>query len=255
MELDKLYNIYHSNISLNDKSLNENIIPIKRGDILVALHNNREVRGEVDAVFEKYYVLKGKNGSTLKVTLDDITEHFPKNRTFENKNVKKQFESSSPILEKPIDKPIQKIDKKVKDIEKDEEKKELKNSPENSIDKTLENVKRIGKILFYNNITYKDVNKMFEKKLLNKEQYWYLMTEKPGEIHVVRNNEKAFEIQPFINSLMGHFLKNQDKLIKESYSKIKTSGNINFSVITNIPQNIQVPLKNNIIGLLCGIKK
>lgn len=241
MELDKLYSIYRSNIKVEDNQLKENQTEINVGDILVVLYKNREVRGEVSSVFENYYLLKGKNGSSIKVTMDDITEHYPKNRLFENKTNKKN----------PLEKSSEKINKKILD----EENKELENSPDNQVDLSIENIKTIGKVFYYKDIKYSEIEKMFEKKLISKEDYWYLLTEKPHEIHIIKNNEQAFQIQPFINSLISHFLKSQNKLINENYNQIKLSGNNNFSVITNIPQGIQNQLLNSIISLLSGIKK
>lgn len=257
MELNELYKLYQANIKVDQFPINENLSSIKVGDILVAIHNNREIRGEVSAVYENYYVLKGKNSSTLKVTIDDVTEHYPKNTSFDNNKgaMKKFSESSTPQEPQSQPKQIQKVQSSKKKIIDEFEKDEMKNNPDNQVDLSIENVKTIGKLLYYNNIKYSDLNKMFEKRLLAKEDYWYLLTEKPNEIHVIRNNEKAFQIQPFVNALVGHFLKSQDRMIHESYSKIKVSGNDQFSIIANVPQNVQPQLINSIIGLLSGIKK
>jgi hypothetical protein len=252
-ELNDLYNIYRSNIRVDDFPIPENSDTIKVGDILVAYYNNREIRGEVAAVYENYYVLKGKNGSSLKVTMDDITEHYPKNRSF----VKKFTESTiqQQIPQQKREKPIERVQQKTKSVIDEGEEEEEKNSPDNSIDLATENLKPIGKLMYYRNMKYSQVESMFEKKLLSKEEYWYLLTEKQNEIHIIRNNEKGFQIQPFANALVGHFLKSQNKLITESYNQIKVSGNSSFSVISNIPQNVHKQLLNSLIGLLSGIKK
>lgn len=255
MELTDLYNLYHANIKMDEHPLNENINPFKVGDILVAVYNNREIRGEISAVYENYFLLKGKNGSSVKVTMDDVTEHYPKNRAFENKTSVRKFSESVQPEPKLIEKPDEGVQKKRRRIIEDEDNKEMKNNPDNQVDLSVERVTTIGKIVYYKDVKYSEVSMMFEKKLLSKEDYWYLLTEKQNEIHVIRNNQKAFEIQPFMNALVGHFLKSQDKLIKESYGQIKISGNNEFSVISNIPQNVQKNLLNNIIGLLSGIKK
>jgi len=149
----------------------------------------------------------------------------------------------------------QRVQSAKKKIIKDVENDELRNNPDNQVDLSIENVKTIGKLLYYNNIKFSDLNKMFEKRLLAKEDYWYLLTEKPNEIHVIRNNEKAFQIQPFVNALVGHFLKTQDRMIHESFSKMKVSGNNDFSIITNVSQDVKSQLLNSIIGLLSGVKK
>ncbi len=259
MELDDLYNIYHSIIKVDQFPLNENISPIKAGDILVAMYNNREIRGEVAAVYENYFLLKGKNGSSIKVTLDDVTEHYPKNRQFENKTGVKKFTEAveTPVTAPTVknDKPVERVQQKKKKVIDEEEEQEEKNSPDNQIDLTIEKISRIGKLLYYKDVKYSKIESMFEKKLLSKEEYWYLLTERENEIHVIRNNEKAFEIQPFVNALVGHFLKSQNKLINESYGQIKISGNNNFSVIKNIPQNVHKELLNSLIALLSGVKK
>lgn len=260
MELNDLYKLYQANIKVDQFPINENLSSIKVGDILVAIHNNREIRCEVSAVYENYYVLKGKNNSTLKVTIDDVTEHYPKNTSFDNKGAMKKFSESvtpqEPQLRPQVQpKQAQKVQTSKKRIVDEAEEDEMKNNPDNQVDLSIENVKTIGKLLYYNNIKYSELNKMFEKRLLAKEDYWYLLTEKPNEIHVIRNNEKAFQIQPFVNALVGHFLKSQDRMIHESYSKIKISGNDEFSIIANVPQNVQPQLINSIIGLLSGIKK
>ena len=277
-ELNKLYELYQSNIKVDDTPYSENISPIKVGDILVALYNNREIRGEVAAVYENYYSLKGKNGF-IKVTMDDIQEHYPKNRAFENKTVKKFTEIEEPVKPKPVkttyqqvinesaiqtpppdqkeEKAAGKIQVKKKKVIDEEEERQQENTPDNQVDLTIEKIKTIGKLMYYKDLKYSEINSMFERKLLSKEEYWYLLTEKPNEIHVIRNNEKAFEIQPFVNALVGHFLKStkKDSLLNESYGQIKVSGNNNFSVVTNIPDNVQKQLLNSIIALLSGIKK
>lgn len=266
-ELDKLYNIYHSNIKVDQYPSSENISPIKVGDILVAIYNNREIRGEVSAVYESYFLLKGKNGGSVKVTMDDVTEHYPKNRAFENKSattLRRFTESVQAPPEKPVEKqekPEQKIQGKTKKVIVDAEAKQQENSPDNQVDLTIENtnvmnkVKVVGKMLYYKDVKFSEINNLFEKKLLSKDEYWYLLTERENEIHVIRNNDKGFEIQPFANALVGHFLKSQNTLIKESYGQIKVAGNNNFSVISNIPQNIHKQLLNSLIALLSGIKK
>lgn len=260
MNLDDLYKIYQANIKVDDTRITDNN-PIKVGDLVVALYNNREIRGEVSAVYENYYHLKGKNGS-LKVTMDDITEHYPKNRMFENKISNKKFSDytineSAPPQEPEMEEPKPMIKKKK--IIKEVEDKEIKNNPDDQVDLTIEhnevnNIKTIGKVIYYKEVKYSVINDMFEKKLLSKETIWYLLTEKKGEIHVVRNNDKGFEIQPFVSSLVGHFLKQNGKL-NESYNQIKVKGNVNFSVISDIPQNVHKQLLNSLIGLLSGVKK
>jgi len=247
--LHELYKIYEANIKMNDniKVNNINDNPIKVGDILVALYKNKEVRGEVSAVYEDYYILKGKNGSELKITMDNIYEHYPKNRSFENKiNFKKP--ENNKLNKDEIEN--EKTAKKRRDAIDEFDKDSLKNSPENQVDLSIENVKVIGKVIYYSNIKYSQIEKMFEKGILLKEKHWYSITEKQNEIHIIRNNDKAFEIQPFMNSLISHFMKSQNKLITENYNKIKIVGNNNFSIISNIPPDIKKQLINNIIGLL-----
>lgn len=265
MELNKLYELYQSNIKVDQFPVTENISPIKTGDILVAIYNTKEVRGEVSAVYENHFLLKGKNGSSIKVTMDDITEHYPKNRSFDNKasSLRKFSESaaqpqSQPVPAKKVERdedPAEKIQLKKKKIVEEENGGSMKNSPDNQVDLSIESVKTFGRLIYYKDVKFSEITKMFEKKLLSKEEYWYLLTEKPNEIHIIRNNENAFQIQPFVNALVGHFLKSQNKLIKESYGQMKISGNNDFSVISNVPQNVQKDLLNNIIGLLSGIKK
>lgn len=266
MELNDLYNIYRANIKVEELPITENLSPVKVGDILVAIYNNKEVRGEVSAVYENYYLLRSKTGTGIKVTLDDVTEHYPKNRAFENKtnnggmrkfteSAAQQETQTAPIVPTPkVEKPTEKPQQKKRRVIEDEEDKEMKNNPDNQVDLTIENIKPIGKLIYYTG-KFAKIESMFEKKLLSKEEYWYLLTEKPNEIHVIRNNEKAFEIQPFVNALVGHFLKSQDRLLNESYGQIKISGNNNFSIISNIPDNVHKQLLNSIITLLSGVKK
>lgn len=264
-DINELYKIYQANIKVDDTPRTTDNNPIKVGDLVVAIYNNREIRGEVSAVYESYYLLKGKN-SSLKVTLDDITEHYPKNRRFENKNVKKftNIENSKinesvsppppPEQKTEEEKPIVKKKKIIEEFEDNEE----RNNPDNQVDLTTEhqstdNIKTIGKVVYYKEIKYSQINDMFEKKLLSKETYWYLLTEKQEEIHVVRYNDRGFEIQPFVSALVGHFLKQNGKL-NESFNQIKIKGNNNFSIISNIPQNVHKQLLNSLIGLLSGVK-
>jgi len=271
MEINDLYKIYEANIKIdNDSNITNNVL-IKVGDLVVALYNGREVRGEISAVYENYYHLKGKNGS-LKITMDDITEHYPKNRMFDNKVTKKFTEIEQPVeskksnphfikkvnenvttkeVQREEQKPLLKKKKMIKEVEDEE----MKNNPDDQVDLTVtENIKTIGKVIFYKDIKYSEINNMFEKKLLSKETYWYLLTEKQNEIHVVRNNDKGFQIQPFVSTLVGHFLK-QDGKLNENFNQIKVKGNNSFSVISNIPQNVHKQLLNSLIGLLSGVKK
>jgi hypothetical protein len=209
------------------------------------MYNNKEIRGEVSAVYEKYYVLKGKNGSTIKITIDDINEHYPKNRLFDNKNVKRfssinenNIEQDEEVKEKkPV--PVEKVQKKKNKMIEEFEKEEGKNSPDNQVDLTIEkdnislgNIKSIGKLLYYKNYKHSDIMSMFEKKLLSKEEIWYLLTERGDEIHIVKNNEKGFQIQPFVTSLVGHFLKQNGKL-NEAYEQIKVKGNNSLIVLAD----------------------
>jgi len=267
-ELDELYRIYHSNIKIGSMKTNENLNEIVAGDILVALYNKKEVRGEVSAVYENYYVLKGKSGKTINVTIDDITEHYPKNRTFERKaiidnstnrnNIKNLLENKptdDQSFKNKKESPIEKTNKKSRFDEEETEIDDMKNNPDNQVDLSIENVKLIGNLIYFKNITYNQVNEMFNKNKLQKNKYWYLLTEKSNEIHIIKNNEKAFQIQPFVNALVSHFLKSQNKLIMESYNQIKISGNNSFSIISNIPNNIQKDLLNKIIFLLTDVKK
>lgn len=263
-DLNDLYKIYEANINVDKNPQSSNYDnPIKVGDLVVAMYNGKEIRGEVSAVYESYYHLKGKSGS-LKVTMDDITEHYPKNRTFENKSVKKFSEVEQPKVNENVpppppakeeQKPLMKKKKMIKEVEEEE----MKNSPDDQVDLTIENnsmdnIKSIGKVVYYKEIKYSVINDMFEKKLLSKETIWYLLTEKQNEIHVVRNNNKGFQIQPFVSALVGHFLKKDGKL-NESFNQIKIKGNDNFSVISNIPTNVHHQLLNTLIGVLSEIKK
>jgi len=232
------------------------------------LHNGREIRGEVSGVYESYYNLRGKGGS-IKVTMDDITEHYPKNRMFENKTPVRKFSEVEQPVKKVVEqvaddvddhpettKPLMKKKKIIKEVEEEEQ----KNAPDDQVDLTIEHAepiesfKPIGKVIYYKDMKYSQINDMFEKKLLSKEEYWYLLTEKQDEIHVVRNNDKGFDIQPFVSTLVGHFLKQNGKL-NESFNQIKIKGNSSFSVISNIPNNVHKQLLNSLIGLLSGITK
>lgn len=259
INLNDLYNIYRSNIKVDQFPINENNSSIKVGDILVALYNNKEVRGEVSAVYENYYVLKGKNGSTVKILIDDVTEHYPKNRAFDNKSANKRF-TESVVQQEPQQRDVERVENKKRKALEEIEEEEVKNHPDEQVDLTVENnalnnIKAIGKMIYYKTVKYKEVNDLFEKKLLSKEDYWYLLNERINEIHIIRNNEKGFQMQPFANSLVGHFLKSQNKLINESYGQLKVTGNSSFSIISNIPDNIHKQLLNSLISLLSGVKK
>lgn len=263
LNLNDLYKIYEANIKVDNTPRSTDNNPIKVGDLVVALYNGREIRGEVSAVYENYYHLRGKSGA-LKITMDDITEHYPKNRMFENKAVKKFTDIEQPKLYESVPsdvdktpettKPMIKKKKIIKEVEEDE----MKNHPDEQIDlvenNKENNIKTIGKLVYYKEVKYSVINDMFEKKLLSRDVIWYLLTEKENEIHVVRNNDKGFEIQPFVSTLVGHFLK-QDGKLNEAFNQIKVKGNNSFSVISNIPQNVHKQLLNSIIGLLSGIKK
>jgi hypothetical protein len=269
LELDKLYQLYEANVKIDNSPRVINDNPIKVGDIVVALYSGREVRGEISDVYENYFNLKGKSGAVIKITLDDVTEHYPKNKLFENKTLKRFTET---IENKKVFEEVEEEEEednpdnyKSRSVERpskrkiinDYDDKQQKNNPDNQVDLTVNEdnrLKKIGKVIFYKDMKFSEVNNMFEKKLLSKETYWYLLTEKQGEIHVVRNNDKGFEIQPFATALVGHFLKQNGKL-NEAFNQIKVKGNNNFSVISNIPSNSHKQLLNSLIGLLSGIKK
>ena len=234
-DLTNLYKIYESNFNSNQQS--NDISPIKVGDIIVALYENREIRGEVSSLNKNFYFLKGKNGNSIKVTMDDVIEHYPKNVTFESKN-KKSIEDGKNI-----------IAKKKKDLE-DSSNQELKNNPDNQVDLTVnENIKKIGKLLYYQkSVKYSQITEMFDKKVLIKENCWYLLTEKDNEIHIIRNNERGFRIQSFTTALIQHFSKARP--LNESNNQIRIRGNDEFSIISNIPQTSYKNLLEKLIILL-----
>lgn len=226
MELDKLYRLYEANVKIDNSHRIVNNNPIKVGDIVLALYSGREVRGEISAVYENYFNLKGKSGAVIKITLDDITEHYPKNNQFENKALKRFTDKTDSKKVFEENEENEEEEQKPRSVERpskrkiinDYEDEQQKNNPENQVDLTVNEdnrIRKIGKVVFYRDMKFSEVNDMFEKKLLSKETYWYLLTEKQDEIHVVRNNEKGFEIQPFATALVGHFLKQNGKLNEE----------------------------------------
>lgn len=245
-ELELLYKVYQSNIKTDrdiQPTVNENNSFIKVGDIVVALYNAKEVRGEISSVFENNkFELKGKNGNKIKIVIDDIMEHYPKNRYFENKLVKKDEDEDESQQ--------QEVRRNRKKLIDEKEREEIKNSPDNQVDLTMnEKIKVFGKVIKYQDVKYSDIENMFEKNILSKNKIWYCITEKNGgEIHIIRENEIGFKIQPFVMSLMDHFLK--VKSVNEGYNQIRIKGNDNFAVLSNVPKPIYEKVLGSLISLL-----
>lgn len=253
-ELTNLYNIYQSNIKKEDLREPKNEILIKAGDIVIASHNNKEIRSEVFSVFENKFQLKSKNGTKIYITMDDIIEHYPKNVKFQNfkKESKEDIFIDKPVEETPkkTDIPNKPIDKKRKFVKSFNDNKD-KNSPENQIDLTInENVKIFGKVVKYKNIKFSEIENMFEKRILSVDNVWYCLTEKNNEIHIVRHNNNGFKIQPFTVALVDHFLKSNKPINESMFNQIKIKGNDNFAIISNIPQKVYGQILGSLISLL-----
>lgn len=255
-ELTNLYNIYQSNIKKEDlKENQQNEIFIKVGDIVVASYNEREIRGEVSSVFENKFQLKGKNGTKVNVTIDDIMEHYPKNRQFDRSLIKRESDES--FIDKPVEEVVKKTENKDKPAEKkkriikDFEDEQNKNSPEDQVDLTInENIKIFGKIVKYKNIKYSELENMFEKRILSNDKIWYCLTEKNNEIHIVRHNNIGFKIQPFTVALVDHFLKSKKPINEAMFNQIKVKGNDNFAIVSNVPPKVYGQMLGSLISLL-----
>lgn len=314
MTISDLYKLFEDNklspstpiVESIPQQKNTNIIKV--GDIVVASFKDREFRGEVSKVLEKNGVEQYdiKVGTTIiSVKFDNILEHYPKNRKFEQPikkdNIKEiqpeeiikedkkidipiqtqiKPKSIPPTVQKPADekKTITTIEptlveenknepkkiengnvsederdpKKVRKSREEIEEEENKKNPENT-NFTTETVKMYGKIVqFSSNLKLAEVIDFLAKKGIDKEKCWYFITEKNGELHLIRNNDKGFQIQPFVISFVD--LKIKDKLT-ESKEQIKIVGNNHFSIISNIPQSVYELTKNGLIALLSQTKK
>lgn len=140
-----------------------------------------------------------------------------------------------------------------KRIEKEDEEKNPDKTSFKTNETVKETVKVIGRIThFTGNLKIQEVIDFLAKKGIDKEKCWYFITEKNGEIHLIRNNEKGFQMQPFVISFVD--LKIKDKL-NESKEQIKIVGNNHFSIISNIPQSVYDTIKNGLITLLSQTKK
>jgi hypothetical protein len=300
MNIQELYKLFEdNNLSpknqfIDQKPQQETTNFIKTGDIVVAQFKNREFRGEVSKIYEKtgidFYDIK-VGETIISVKLDNIIEHYPKNRKFDTQikkeNIKKiqpeeiikedkkidiPIQTKQEVINKKIPKPIiieenknlkkddikekpqikeeepQKILKDPKKVEKEENDK----NPQNK-DFTSETVKVIGKITqFSGNLKLQEVIDFLAKHGIDKEKCWYFITEKNKEIHLIRNNERGFQMYPFVISFVD--LKIKDKLT-ESKKQIKIAGNNNFSIISNIPDELYDLTKNSLIALLSQTKK
>ena len=137
-----------------------------------------------------------------------------------------------------------------KKIEKDKE----ASSPDNAKPETNEKldskteVKVIGKVVHFNGLKLQEVNDFLTQKgILDK--CWYFVSEKSEtEIHIIRNNEKGFKIQPFVLSFMEIQVKG--KKLNENASQIKIKGNNSFSIISEIPTELHDLVRNGLIVLL-----
>jgi hypothetical protein len=255
---------------------------IKIGDIVVVQFKEQELRGEVNRIFEKvgidFYDIKV--GTTIiPVKFDSIIEHYPKNTKFEiiKENVQKPIEQKPiPTQIKPIvvQTPKQVVQPnlieenknvpkdKIKNIVKEEEpvktiktaeevdEEDNKKNPENT--NFNETVKVIGKITqFSSNLKLSEVIDFLAKKGIDKEKCWYFITEKNGELHLIRNNDLGFKMQPFVLSFVDLKIKNK---LTESKEQIKIVGNNQFSIVSNIPQELYETVKNGLIALLSQTK-
>lgn len=284
---------------------------IKVGDIVVAAFKNREFKGEVNKIQEKagQEQFDIKVGTTIiSVKFENILEHYPKNRAFDQKNTITEIEAEEivneekkidiplsnplsapkpviPVQTKPVTPPVQKkpvvenktttinpiiieenkndkskINKVDDQIEKEpvkvlktqqdiDEEDDKKNSEVTNFNET---VKVIGRIThFSSNLKLNEVIDFLAKKGIDKEKCWYFITERQGEIHLIRNNEIGFKMYPFVLSFVD--LKIKEKLT-ESKQQMKIVGNNQFSVISNIPESVYETIKNGLIALLSQTK-
>ena len=296
MTIQDLYKLFEDNNLSPTNSVqpqpqqNSQQTSIKVGDIVVASFKNREFRGEVNKVYEKLGVeqFDVKVGTTIiSVKFDNIMEHYPKNRKFEQKNTiteikpeeiteKKKVEIPLQPKPKPVEpKPVQTINpiiveenkndktktnpkgeeepEKVLKTQKEIDEADDKKNPENK--NFNETVKVIGRIThFSSNLKLDEVQDFLAKKGIDKEKCWYFITERNNdEIHLIRNNERGFQIYPFVVSFME--LKIKDKLT-ESKSKepMKINGNNQFTIIKNIPEDVFETIQNGLIALLSQTK-
>jgi hypothetical protein len=271
---------------------------IKVGDIVVAQFKDQELRGEVNRVYEQvgieFYDIKV--GTTIvPIKFDNIIEHYPKNRKFDQiikenvKEIESEIVQEKKTVQTPIQTQVKTIQtppqpKKVEMVElkptlieenknepKDKVKSEVKEEEPEKVMRTAEEVeeeennkhpentnfnetvKVIGKITqFSSNLKLSEVIDFLAKRGIDKEKCWYFITEKNGELHLIRNNDLGFKIQPFVLSFID--LKIKDKLT-ESKEQIKIIGNNQFSIVSNIPQELYETVKNGLIALLSQTKK
>lgn len=143
----------------------------------------------------------------------------------------------------------EKVLKTQEEIDEDDDKKNPENKNFN------ETVKVIGRIThFSGNLKLDEVVDFLAKKGIDKEKCWYFITERNNdEIHLIRNNDKGFQIYPFVLSFID--LKIKERLT-ESNSKepLKINGNNQFAVIKNIPSGVFESIQNGLIALLSQTK-
>ena len=254
---------------------------IKDGDIVVTEFKGREFRGEICKTYEKngietYDVKVGQ--TIISVKFENILEHYPKNNKFETIRKEEPKQVSKEIIKPPVKKVENKIpvkpvvvESKVEPenptshkVDKEEqpkkvladpkklEKEEIEKNPDNAnptnemLDSKKE-IKVIGKVTHYTGLKLQEVEDFLTTKGI-KEKCWYMVSEKNDEIHVIRNNDKGFKIQPFVLSFMEIQIKN--KKLNENSSQIKIKGNNNFSIISNIPKDLYDLIRNGLIVLL-----
>ncbi len=286
MELDirDLYKLFEDNnlspqVPLQQITKTTNMIRV--GDIVVTEFKGREFRGEVDKIYEKtvgtetYDIKVGQ--TTISVKFDNILEHYPRNSKFET--IKK--EEPKPVIKpKPIQpvKPVKPIVESLSKVEVDTdnpsthkvekeeqpkkviqdpeklEKEEIEKNPDNAnpknemLDSVKKEIKVIGKVTHFTGLKLQEVVDFLSEKGI-KDKCWYMVSEKSNnEIHVIRNNDKGFKIQPFVLSFMEIQIKN--KKLNENSSQIKIKGNNSFSVISEIPNGLYDLIRNGLIVLL-----
>ena len=116
MTIQDLYKLFEDNNLSPTNSVqpqpqqNSQQTSIKVGDIVVASFKNREFRGEVNKVYEKLGVeqFDVKVGTTIiSVKFDNIMEHYPKNRKFEQKNTITEIKPEEITEKKKVEIPLQ----------------------------------------------------------------------------------------------------------------------------------------------------
>lgn len=99
---------------------------------------------------------------------------------------------------------------------------------------------------FLEGFSLNEINDVLSKR--SEVIYYTRYIPENNEFHIIKHKDGNFVITPFISQLFDFYKKND--ALCEKISNIKVKGNDNFSIITNIDQELLNQLKKDLNILL-----